>query len=140
MKTLSINSDWVVIDAAGLPVGRLATRVAAILRGKTKPTFTPHADTGDFVIVINSAKVVLTGKKWANKVYYSHTGFFGGIKEITAEKLHAKDPTAVVSRAVKGMLPRGPLGRKLYRKLNVYAGAEHPHQAQQPRPVDPATI
>ena len=141
MKTLSIGTEqaernWVVVDATGMPVGRLATRVAAILRGKNKPTYTPHADTGDFVIVLNSANVALTGKKWSDKVYYHHTGYMGGIKSITAEKLHVKDPTAIVSKAVKGMLPRGPLGRQMFRKLKVYAGTDHPHAAQKPTELD----
>ncbi len=141
MKTLSISTEqaernWVVVDATGFPVGRLATRVAAILRGKNKPTYTPHADTGDFVIVLNSANIALTGKKWTDKVYYHHTGYMGGIKSITAEKLHQKDPTAIVSKAVKGMLPRGALGRQMFGKLKVYAGTDHPHAAQKPSELD----
>ncbi len=144
MKTLSISTenaqrDWVVVDATGIPVGRLASRVAAVLRGKTKPSFTPHADTGDFVIVVNAEKTVLTGKKWDDKVYYSHSGYFGGLKEARASELHAKDPTAIVRRAIEGMIPRGPLGRRIAGKLKLYAGPDHPHQAQQPRTLDIAT-
>lgn len=141
MKTLSISTEdadrrWVVIDAAGAPLGRLSARVAAMLRGKHKPTFTPHADTGDFVVVINAAGIELSGRKWKDKMVRHHTGYFGGLKEISAERLHEKDPTALVSNAVKGMLPRGPLGRKIYRKLKVYAGSDHPHTAQQPELVE----
>ena len=141
MKTQSISKekarrDWIVVDGAGLRVGRLASRVAAALRGKTKPTFTPHADTGDFVIVLNAGSIELSGKKWEQKMYRRHSGYIGGLSEISARELHKKDPTAIVRIAVKGMLPRGPLGRKLYKKLKVYAGAEHPHQAQNPRNVD----
>ncbi|MBR59487.1 MAG: 50S ribosomal protein L13 [Myxococcales bacterium] len=141
MKTLSISTEqaernWVIVDASDIAVGRLATRVAAILRGKNKPTYTPHADTGDFVVIVNAANVALTGKKWADKVYYHHTGYMGGIKSITAEKLHEKDPTAIVTKAVKGMLPRGPLGRKMFLKLKVYAGSDHPHAAQKPSELD----
>ena len=145
MKTASISTanashEWVVVDAAGQPVGRLATRIASILRGKHKPTFSPNADTGDFVVVINSEKVTLSGKKWQDKMYRSHSGYFGGLKEISAENLHKKDPTALISIAVKGMLPRGPLGRKIYTKLKVYAGPDHPHEAQTPRAIDTSKI
>jgi len=145
MKTQSIstanaNREWVLVDAADQPVGRLATRIASILRGKHKPTFTPHADTGDFVIVINSAKVSLSGKKWQDKMYRSHSGYFGGLKEISAELLHEKDPTAIITTAVQGMIPRGPLGRKVFTKLKVYAGADHPHGAQNPRTIDTSKI
>jgi len=145
MKTQSINTananrEWVVVDAAGQPVGRLASRIAAILRGKHKPTFTPNADTGDFVVVINSDKVSLSGKKWQDKMYRSHSGYFGGLKEISAELLHEKDPTAIISIAVQGMIPRGPLGRKIFTKLKVYAGTEHPHGAQNPRNIDTSKI
>lgn len=145
MKTLSISTEqathnWVVVDASDHAVGRLATRVAMILRGKNKASFTPHADTGDYVIVINSDKIKLTGNKWEGKIYNWHTGYMGGIKGINARDLHAKDPTAIVSKAVKGMLPRGPLGRKLYTKLKVYAGTDHPHVAQNPTEIDISTI
>jgi large subunit ribosomal protein L13 len=137
MKTESFNHTnvdrkWVVVDLAGQRLGRVASRIAAILRGKTKPQFTPFADVGDFVVVINSDKLVLTGAKFQQKVYRSHTSFPGGLKEITADKLVIKDSTIMVERAVKGMLPKGPLGRSMLTKLKVYQGAEHPHQAQQP--------
>ena len=145
MKTLSISTEqatreWVIVDATDHAVGRLATRVATILRGKNKATYTPHADTGDFVIIINSDKIKLTGNKWDDKVYNWHTGYMGGIKSINARDLHKKDPTAIVSKAVKGMLPRGPLGRQLYKKLKVYAGTDHPHAAQDPKAIDIATV
>lgn len=127
------NSDkWYVVDAEGAVLGRLATAVANRLRGKHSPLFTPHADTGDWVVVINADKVVLTGKKWDQKVYYRHSGYVGGLKEITARKLLEKRPEDLVRFAVKGMLPKNRLGRKLYGKLKVYAGAAHPHEAQNP--------
>ena len=140
MKTLSISTDqatreWLLVDATDIPVGRLASRIAGILRGKNKPSFTPHADTGDYVIVINADKVALTGKKWENKIYHHHTGYMGGLKSISAKNLHEKDGTAIVSKAIKGMIPRGPLGRQIIKKLKVYSGAEHPHVAQNPRTV-----
>ena len=140
MKTQSISKeqaqrDWIVVDGSGASVGRLASRVAAVLRGKTKPTFTPNADTGDFVVVVNADKIELSGKKWDQKHYHRHSGYIGGMTSISARELHAKDPTAIVRHAVKGMIPRGPLGRRIYRKLKVYAGPDHPHEAQQPRPV-----
>jgi large subunit ribosomal protein L13 len=140
MKTLSFNHTnvdrkWVVVDMAGQTLGRVATQIASILRGKTKPTFTPFADVGDFVVVINSDKLVLTGAKFQQKLYRSHTSFPGGLKQIVAEKLLAKDSRQMVELAVKGMLPKGPLGRQMLTKLKVYKGAEHPHKAQQPTPV-----
>lgn len=140
MKTLSFNHTnvdrkWVVVDMAGQTLGRVATQIASILRGKTKPTYTPFADVGDFVVVINSDKLVLTGAKFQQKLYRSHTAFPGGLKEIVAEKLLAKDSRQMIEIAVKGMLPKGPLGRQMLTKLKVYKGAEHPHQAQQPTPV-----
>jgi len=140
MKTDSFNHtnvdrSWVVVDLAGQTLGRVASRIAAILRGKTKPTFTPFADVGDFVVVVNSDKLVLTGNKLGQKMYRHHTSFPGGLKEVVASKQLAKDSTIMVERAVKGMLPRGPLGRSMLRKLKVYKGAEHPHAAQQPTPV-----
>ena len=131
-----IESQWWLVDAAGLTLGRLSTAVAQRLRGKHKPGFTPFMDTGDHVIVINADKVVLTGRKWQSKMYRSHSGYPGGLKEITAEKLRAKHPERLVERAVSGMLPKGPLGRKITRKLKVYAGDKHPHQAQQPKVLD----
>jgi len=128
--------NWYVVDAENKVLGRLASELAKILRGKNKPTFTPHVDTGDYVIVINADKVNLTGKKWKEKIYYSHSGYPGGIKSITAENLKAKRPEDLVRFAVKGMLPKNRLGRKLFKKLKVYAGSEHPHQAQQPQPIE----
>lgn len=141
MKTDSFNHtnvdrNWVVVDMAGQTLGRVATRIASILRGKTKPTFTPFADVGDFVVVVNSDKLVLTGAKLQQKMYRHHTTFPGGLKEVVAEKQLAKDSRAMIELAVKGMLPRGPLGRSMLRKLKVYKGAEHPHAAQQPTPVN----
>ncbi len=124
--------NWYVVDAAGKVLGRLASQIAKYLRGKHKPEFTPHADAGDYVIVINASKIKVTGKKAKEKIYYTHSGYPGGIKETPFEKLHAKDPTEVIEHAVKGMLPKNPLGRETLRKLKVYAGAEHPHTAQQP--------
>ncbi len=123
---------WRVINAEGVVLGRLATQIASYLRGKHNPLFTPHADTGDAVIVINADKIVLTGKKWSQKVYYRHSGFIGGLKSITAKKLHDKRPEDIVRFAVRGMLPKNKLGRKLYRKLKVYTGDQHPHEAQKP--------
>lgn len=130
------NSDnqgkWLVVDAEDLVLGRLASEVAARIRGKHNPMYTPHADTGDCVIVVNADKIRLTGKKWDNKVYYRHTGYTGGIKSITAGKLMEKRPEDLIRFAVKGMLPKNRLGRKLIKKLHVYAGPSHPHAAQQP--------
>jgi len=126
---------WCLVDADGMVLGRLATQVAARLRGKHNPFFTPHADTGDWVVVINAEKVVLTGRKWAQKNYYRHSGYIGGLKEISAEKLIEKRPEDLVRFAVKGMLPKNRLGRKLFKKLKVYAGDRHPHEAQQPEPL-----
>src|SRR5690606_18933781 len=123
---------WYVIDAEGKTLGRLATRVASVLRGKHKPEYTPHVDTGDFVIVVNAGKVALTGTKLDKKKYYRHSGYPGGLKEFTARQLLQRDPTRLIERAVWGMLPRGPRGRRQFRKLKVYAGPEHPHQAQKP--------
>ncbi len=136
--TKSISADqverrWYVVDAEDLVLGRLCTRIASVLRGKHKPTFTPHADTGDHVIVINAEKVVLTGRKRENKTYYRHTGYMGGIKSITAEKLLASAHSdRVVRAAVRGMMPRNTLGRQMLSKLRVYAGPEHPHESQKP--------
>ena len=128
--------NWYVADAEGQVLGRLASAVAARLRGKHNPMFTPHVDSGDSVIVINAEKVVLTGRKMKNKTYYRHSGFMGGIKSITAEKLMEKQPEDLIRFAVKGMLPKNRLGRKLYQKLKVYSGTDHDHQAQQPIPLD----
>lgn len=142
MKTFSakpaeVTKKWVIIDATGLVVGRLATLVAMRLRGKHLPTYTPHVDCGDNIIIINAAKVVLTGRKRDNKVYYHHTGFIGGIKERTAKSiLEGRFPERVVEKAVERMIPRGPLGRVQMGNLRVYPGAEHPHEAQQPETLD----
>ena len=138
----SANPKWWVVDFAEtpLPVGRAAARIAHVLRGKHKPQYTPHADTGDFVVVLNAEKAAFTGRKEAQKEYFWHTGYFGGIKSITPEKLRQKDATQIVEKAVKGMLPKNPLGRAMFRKLKVYVGTEHPHAAQQPQPLDLKTI
>ena len=127
--------SWFIADVGGKTLGRAATTIASVLRGKHRPTFTTHEDAGDFVVVINADKVKLTGKKWDTKVYYDHTLFPGGLKPKTAQQLMDKHPTDMVERAVWGMLPKGPLGRRLYKKLKVYAGGEHPHVAQQPKPL-----
>ena len=137
-KRDEIDRHWFVVDATGLRLGRLASVVATTLRGKNKPTYTPHLDTGDFVIVVNAEKVVLTGSKEDQKIYRRHSGRPGGLKEQTAREVRAKTPERLVERAVKGMLPKNRLGRQLYRKLKVYAGPEHPHQSQQPQPLDTA--
>ena len=128
----TIERKWYVVDAAGMTLGRLASEVAKVLRGKNKPTFTPHIDTGDYVIVVNAEKVKVTGKKLDQKIYYHHSEYVGGMKETTLREMLAKKPEKVVELAVKGMLPKGPLGREMFTKLHVYAGAEHPHSAQQP--------
>jgi len=130
-KEQDVNKKWYLVDAENKVLGRLATEIAMRLRGKHKAIFTPHADTGDFVVVVNADKVALTGKKWRNKTYYRHTGYIGGLKEITAEKLREKKPTEMLIHAVKGMLPKNSLGRRQLKKLKVYAGPEHPHEAQQ---------
>ena len=135
-KAQEVRRDWYLIDAQNLTLGRMATEIALRLRGKHKAIYTPHADTGDFIVVINAAKVRVTGNKAKNKLYQSYTGYPGGVKEITFEKLIKKAPERVIELAVKGMLPKGPLGRDMYRKLKVYAGAEHPHSAQQPIVLD----
>lgn len=135
-KPESVQRDWFVIDADGKTLGRMATEIARRLRGKHKAEYTPHVDTGDYIVVVNCEKVTVTGNKAKNKIYYSHTGFPGGIKEINFEKLIAKKPEMVLEKAVKGMLPRGPLGREMFRKLKVYAGPEHKHTAQQPQVLD----
>lgn len=135
-KNETAEHNWFVVDAAGKTLGRLASQVATRLRGKHKPEYTPHVDTGDFIVVINAEQVKVTGKKSKDKIYYSHSGFPGGLKEISFEKLIAKSPTRVLEIAVKGMLPKNPLGRAMYRKMKVYAGANHPHAAQQPQLLD----
>ena len=128
----TIDRKWYVVDATGMTLGRLASEVAKVLRGKNKAIFTPHMDTGDFVIVVNADKVKVTGKKLDQKIYYHHSGYVGGLKETTLREMKAKKPEKVVELAVKGMLPKGPLGRQMYTKLHVYAGPEHPHAAQKP--------
>jgi len=135
-KPHEVERTWYVVDAEGKTLGRLASQVAAILRGKHKPTFTPHVDCGDFVIVINAEKVRLTGKKMTQKIYRRHSGYPGGLKEIAAKDLLRTRPTRAVELAVKGMLPHNRLGRKMFRKLKVYAGPEHPHAAQQPKKLE----
>lgn len=137
MKTYMANPDkierkWYVVDAEGCTLGRLASEVAKILRGKNKPQFTPHIDTGDYVIIVNAEKIKVTGKKLSQKIYYRHSGYVGGMKKTTLSEMLAKKPERVLELAIKGMLPKGPLGRKMYRKLFVYAGPEHKHEAQQP--------
>ena len=131
-KKQEVKRDWYVIDAEGEALGRVAVKVAHILRGKHKPTFTPHVDCGDFVIVTNASKVVLTGNKLDDKMYYNHSGYPGGLRERNARTMKENYPVEMMERAVKGMLPKGRLGRQMYRKLFVYAGAEHPHTAQKP--------
>ena len=128
----TIERKWYVVDAADMTLGRLASEVAKVLRGKNKPTFTPHIDTGDYVIVVNAEKVKVTGKKLDQKIYYHHSDYVGGMKETTLREMLAKKPEKEVELAVKGMLPKGPLGREMYTKLFVYAGPEHKHQAQKP--------
>jgi large subunit ribosomal protein L13 len=137
-KLAEIEHRWYVLDAAGIPLGRLSSLAARLLMGKHKPTYAPHLDTGDFVIVINAEKAVLTGRKEEQKVYYHHTGYPGGMKSETAAHLRKRRPTKMVEEAVWGMLPKGPLGRQMIRKLKVYAGPEHPHQAQRPEALDVA--
>ena len=128
----TITRDWYVVDATGHTLGRLASEVASILRGKNKPIYTPHMDCGDYVVIVNADKIVVTGKKLDQKIYYHHSGFVGGMKETTLREMLQKKPEQVVELAVKGMLPKGPLGRQMNTKLHVYAGAEHPHAAQKP--------
>lgn len=132
-KPQTVERDWYVIDATGQTLGRLASEIARRLRGKHKPEFTPHVDTGDYIVVINSAKVRVTGKKRTDKVYYRHTGYIGNMRETTLEEMLQTHPERVIELAVKGMLPRTPLGRAMFRKLKVYAGSDHPHEAQQPK-------
>lgn len=126
------DNKWYVVDAQDKVLGRLATQIAKYLRGKHKPEYTPHTDAGDYIVVINADKIGVTGKKGQDKMYYDHSGFPGGIKEVNFDKLRAKNPVEIIERAVRGMLPKTPLGRAMLRKLKVYAGAEHPHTAQQP--------
>ena len=128
-----VAREWYVIDAEGKTLGRLATQIASVLRGKHKPTYTPHIDGGDYVIVINAGKVNLTGKKLDDKIYYNHSRYTGGLRERTAREMQEKYPVEMIERAVKGMLPKGRLGRQMYKKLFVYAESEHPHAAQKPK-------
>ncbi|MDY2790649.1 MAG: 50S ribosomal protein L13 [Lachnospiraceae bacterium] len=132
----TIERQWYVVDATGHTLGRLASEIASILRGKNKPTFTPHIDTGDYVVVVNADKIKVTGKKMNQKVYYNYTGYVGGLKETTLKEKLAKKPEDVLYLAVKGMLPKGPLGRQMIKKLHVYAGPEHEQQAQQPKELE----
>ena len=132
-KAADVKRDWFLIDADGKTLGRLASEVAKRLRGKHKPIYTPHVDTGDYIVIINAAKVRVTGNKAKDKMYYRHTGYIGNMKSISFEKQIAKKPERVIELAVKGMLPKNSLGREMYRKLKVYAGAEHKHEAQQPQ-------
>jgi large subunit ribosomal protein L13 len=135
-KKEEVTRDWYLVDVENKVLGRVATQIANVLRGKNKPTFTPSVDTGDFIIVVNAAKIALTGNKLADKTYYSHSGFPGGIKAITAGKLIDKKPEAIIRKAVKGMLPKNKLARHILTKLKIYAGSEHPHKAQQPKVLD----
>jgi large subunit ribosomal protein L13 len=133
---MQIERKWHLIDAEGQTLGRLATEIARVLRGKTKPQYTPHIDTGDFVVVVNAEKVVVTGRKAEQKVYYRHTGYPGGLKETSYEVMMERKPTEVLRKAVKGMMPKTRLGRQQFKKLKIYAGPEHPHEAQDPQPYE----
>jgi len=135
-KPESVQRDWFIVDADGKTLGRMAQAIATRLRGKHKPEFTPHVDTGDYIVVINAAKVRVSGKKATDKIYHRHTGYPGGLKSISFEQLIEKAPERTIQSAVKGMLPRGPLGRAMFKKLKVYGGAEHPHAAQQPQELN----
>ncbi|MCQ9615419.1 50S ribosomal protein L13 [Paenalcaligenes niemegkensis] len=135
-KPHEVRREWFVIDAKDKVLGRVASEVARRLRGKHKPEFTPHVDTGDYIIIINAADIRVTGNKTQDKKYYRHTGYVGGIREINFERMQERFPGRAIEKAVKGMLPKGPLGYAMAKKLKVYAGAEHPHSAQQPKPLD----
>lgn len=132
----TITNDWYVIDATDKVLGRLATEIAHRLRGKHKPDYTPHMNTGDYIVIINAEKIRVTGKKLSDKIYYSHSGYPGGLKHISYETLMEKAPESILEKAVKGMLPKGPLGREMFRKLKVFAGPKHGHDAQQPKPLE----
>ena len=134
-KREDVEREWYVVDASGQTLGRLATRVARVLRGKHKPIYSPSVDTGDYVIVVNAERIHVTGRKLDQKIYYRHTGYPGGLKEITLRNLLQKHPTRVIEHAVRGMLPKNRLGRRMFKKLKVYAGPNHPHAAQQPKPL-----
>lgn len=136
----NITQGWHLIDASGRTLGRLASEVARRLRGKHKPEYTPHVDTGDYIVIVNASKIKVTGDKSKNKMYYRYSGYQSGMTEMTFEQLLAKHPERILELAVKGMLPKNPLGRAMIKKLKVYPGAEHPHQAQQPQPVDAQTL
>lgn len=141
MKTLSakpesVKRDWYVVDAAGKTLGRLSSEVASRLRGKHKPEYTPHVDTGDYIVIVNAEKIAVTGKKTSDKMYHRHSGYIGGLKSISFDKLIVKAPEQIIEIAVKGMLPKGPLGREMFKKLKVYAGEVHPHTAQQPQALE----
>ncbi len=135
-KAAEVKRDWFIVDAAGKNLGRLASEIAKRLRGKHKPEFTPNIDTGDYIVVINAGNVNITGRKATDKMYYRHTGWPGGIRSISFDKLIRHKPERVIEQAVKGMLPRGPLGRSMFRKLKVYSGAQHKHAAQQPKSLE----
>lgn len=135
-KPESVQRDWYVVDASGKTLGRLASEIARRLRGKHKPEYTPHVDTGDYIVVVNAEKIAVTGNKETDKMYYKHSGYIGGMKSISLDKLRAKAPERILESAVKGMLPKNPLGRAMFRKLKVYAGENHAHTAQQPIPLD----
>ncbi len=135
-KPAEVTRDWFVVDAAGKTLGRMATEIALRLKGKHKPEYTPHVDTGDYIIVVNAEKVVVTGKKTTDKLYRSYSGYVGGLKTISFDKLQQKAPERIIELAVKGMLPKNPLGRAMFRKLKIYSGSEHQHDAQQPKPLD----
>ena len=134
-KPGEVEREWLLVDATDMVVGRLASEIAQILKGKRKPVYTPHVDTGDFVVIINAEKVRLTGNKANDKIYYSHSGYPGGLKEVSFQRMLDKHPERIVEKAVKGMLPKNSLGRAMNRKLKVYAGPEHPHEAQKPRQI-----
>ena len=135
-KPSEVQREWLLVDATDMTLGRLASEVAQILRGKNKPTYTPHIDTGDFVVIVNAEKIKIAGAKATDKVYYRHTGYVGHLKSETFTEAMEKHPTRVIEHAVRGMLPKGTLGTQMYKKLKVYAGPEHPHQAQNPRKIE----
>lgn len=135
-KKEEFERNWVIVDAADKSVGRLSTQIAMILKGKHRPTFTPQTDTGDFVVVINAEKVTMTGNKWNDKKFYSHSRFFGSLKETTAKDMHIKDPTFLLTEAIRGMMPKTKLGKAMFTKLKVYAGTDHPHDAQRPEALN----
>ncbi len=135
-KEQEITKGWQLVDAKDKVLGRIATQIAMRLRGKHKPIFTPHADTGDFVIVVNADKIVLTGKKWTDKLYYRHSGYIGGLKQTSAKEMLEKKPEEILRLAVRGMLPKNSLGRRQLKKLKIYTGPEHPHEAQQPKKLE----